>query len=308
MNKNKIIKFIKKNLPFFIVFIIVFLVTRKIQISNDDLFFKEQLRDENIFSYIVRRYMNWSSRGLIEILLIYVSKLNIIVWKIFNAAFVSIICVAISEIFNKDKKALINWIISLLVLIYPLSDMNSAGPIATTANYLWPLMFFLLSMIPIKKFVIDNEKIKWYELIICIPSILFSVNVEQTCCLSFGFSFVALLYLIKNKKINKKSWYTLLVLFCSIVSLIIIKLSPGNSSRFIQEIGTWYPEYSNYGILKKLYLGIVPTFAILIQNKIIITLLSFYLMIAILKLVIYTYNMPIKRFFITIFSKGYIFI
>lgn len=80
-----------------------------------------------------------------------------------------------------------------------------------------------------------------------------------------------LLYLIntvhKKKKISK---YNVFCIIIALASLIFILTCPGNDIRLNSEIKNWYPEFSKYGLLEKLYLGIVPTLNIFISNKIVL--------------------------------------
>jgi len=54
--------------------------------------------------------------------------------------------------------------------------------------------------------------------------------------------------------------------------LIFIFTCPGNELRVAAETAKWYPEFANFGLMQKLYLGLVPTFGLLFEEKIIFPL------------------------------------
>ena len=59
--------------------------------------------------------------------------------------------------------------------------------------------------------------------------------------------------------------------------LIFIATCPGNHMRTISETATWYPDYANFSILPKIYLGVIPTFSVIMNNGVIITLTTLLL-------------------------------
>lgn len=54
------------------------------------------------------------------------------------------------------------WLVCAFMLLYPFSDMVSAGWIATTVNYLWPLLGLLYIALLLQKLA-QKGHVHWYE-------------------------------------------------------------------------------------------------------------------------------------------------
>lgn len=249
-------KRIKKYLPFIIFFLISLFLHFIIKLNTgDDIWFSNVLNKQSIFEYLSFRYYNWTSRLIIETALVYLSR-NIFLWRILDSIVFALIPISISILFNKKKEFKLDIIIILLTLLFPFNEMNSAGFISTTLNYLWPLSFGLISLIPISK-ICYEKNFKWYEFLLYIPAFIYACNAEQMCAIIFSLYFIFTIYnLYKTKKLSK---ICVLFLIISFMSLLFIILTPGNASRNAIELSTWYPDYKTLSIIDKITLGIIPT-------------------------------------------------
>ena len=63
-------------------------------------------------------------------------------------------------------------------MLYPIMDMASAGWIATTLNYFWPLVLGTYSFVAIDK-VIAGKHVKFYEIVLSIVAAVIAIDVEQ---------------------------------------------------------------------------------------------------------------------------------
>ena len=245
MKKNKYI-------PFIILFAFIFIFLMCMDTNfGDDLWFKEMTKMD-YFKYISSRYNDWSSRILIETMLLKLLQMPKVIWCFLSALMMSFSGLAIAKMFTKfDLKS--NCLVAVLVSLYPITNMSDTGWYATSINYLYPLAFCLFALIPIKK-INANEKIKKYMYPIYSLITIIACNQEIVCALLFGFYSVFLLYFIKTKKNNK---YMYIQLGLILLSLIFILTCPGNSVRTASEIKTWYPEFNQLSIFTKLFLCIV---------------------------------------------------
>ena len=239
----------------FLEAILFFLVN---PIYRDDLIFSQVLNDgKTIFEVISHRYNTWSSRSIIEIVLIFVAYKPKILWQILQVFFMWLMAYSISRIFiKKENKKIGNYIICTLLLTYPMFNFAAAGWEATTINYIWPLSLALFSFISIKK-TFNNEKIKIFEYILYILAIIFACNMEQMCFIVFGvYLFYGIKYYINNKKISK---FMLVQIVISILSLVFIFSCNGNYIRQQSELKHYldYPTLSN---LDKISLCFTSTF------------------------------------------------
>lgn len=248
----------KKCFPFLVLFTVMFICHMLFKINwGDDTWFKTAL-DNGIFNYISNRYNTWSSRIIIEIIMIYLLQLPSFIWGLLDSAIITLIAYSITKLFSIKN----NWLSVILVCIYPLYEMCGAGWYATTLNYLWPLAFGLISLFPIKN-AIDGKKENKYMYPIYLFSTLFACNQEQMCAIIFCFYIILLIYLYKNKKINKLILFQFILSF---ISLIFILTCPGNDLRNVSEIQSWYPNYEYFGLIAKIFLGIVTTFIYSVYN------------------------------------------
>ena len=69
------------------------------------------------------------------------------------------------------------------------------------------------------------------------------------------------------------------ILFFSALVLLFHATCPGNASRLIQEIATFYPSYKNFSVIDKLTLGVLSTFSYILIYKEIIVLAFLIIML-----------------------------
>lgn len=256
-------------LPFVFMFFFILFLHFYMKFGGDDIWFSKQISSLTHGNYICSRYNIWSSRIIIESILIIITKLNINVWRVIDSfMYVAATFIAI-KLVNRNNKKIINYIGCLIFMLYPYFDLSSAGWGATTTNYLWCFSLGMISFLPLINNYQDNSNSKTLYLI-SILGLFYATNQEQMCAIILGFNILYLINtLLKKEKISK---YNIICLLISIASLIFIMTCPGNTIRTQKEIKKWFPEFSKYGILQKLYLGIVSTANIIISNKIVLFL------------------------------------
>lgn len=257
--KKQTISIIKSEyFPFIVLTIFLLFVHTCIHVmehGGDDAYFQAILKENNIFDWLTYRYNNWSSRLVIEFFLVIIAG-HTILWKFLNVAIMLLGVFSISKMFYNKKFKITNWVICALFLCLPISLYNSAGWIATTMNYSWVLCLGLFSMIPIKK-IIYKEKICWYEYVLYFLAMIYATNLEQMCVILLAVYFVFNCYVFYlNRKLN---WFLLLSFIINFFSLIFILTCPGNALRKISEIGTWFPDYDNVSLFRKIEMGYSST-------------------------------------------------
>ena len=184
MSKNN-----KKKFYIIILFLIVILAYHFLlrEYTGD---FKEmfsQLMDKDTLGDALRkRYETWSSRVFIEAPLILLAHNNaVLLWKVCNI-FVWL-ALALSLMYLTHYKN-ITMLIGL-ILMYPVTDMASAGWIATYINYLWSLTAGCISVIALDKMYYD-KKIYFPEAVMYLLLELFATNFE-----TFGVMYVCIMFL-----------------------------------------------------------------------------------------------------------------
>ncbi len=229
----------------------------------DDKTFLESVTGTTIFSYVGPRYFTWTSRFIIEYVLCGVLKISKYLWILLEAVMVALAGYSISRIFVKDNKKENNIMLLFMILVYPITIMNSAGWAATTINYMWPLATCLFALIPIRK-IWDGEKIKFFEYPLYVLALIFAGNQEQTCAILCGtYILFTILMIIKNKKIHP---FMIIQTILIIASIIFILTCPGNYVRNSEEIVDLFQDFEMLTFLDKLSLGFTSTMGVIIKQ------------------------------------------
>lgn len=260
-----------------IIFLIILIPHLFMKYHMDDIAYSHFLDRFNYIEFLKYRYFNRSSRLIIETVAIFLLRLDIKVWGVLNSLIYTFLIYLINKLVNKENDLFIIVFIACIFLLYPYHDISQVGWADTSLIYIWTFVFGLVSIIPLYNFD-KNKKTKKWHYILFIPFIMYSINQEQMCALVLGFNILFLIYhLLKDKSISKYNFFCIVI---SIISVIFIIISPGNNYRFISSTYSVYLGYSKLNIFEKLYLGIVPTINILLQNKIIIFIFFILLSIA----------------------------
>ena len=269
-------KFVKDYYPFILFFVLMFVLHLIMGLNGDDVKYIKVLSNQNLFDFLQHRYEFWSSRLVIESIMVVLVRQNMILWKVFDSVLYTIGVYYLIKLINHKNSKHIALLGVLLFLMYPFHEMATAGWIATTLNYLWCFSFAMISTIPL----INNlygKKTSVLVYVISILSLLYAINQEQCCFIIFALHFAFLANsLIKKEKIDK---YNLFVVLLSFAGLVYIFTCPGNFARFEIEAGYWYPDFIHYGIMEKLYLCVIPTVSLFLEQKIIFPL--FYLILTV---------------------------
>lgn len=226
----------------------------------DDLWFINNYTG-NPLSFAYMRYMQWSSRFLIEMVLVFIASLPLIVWKVLDTLMIVLLFYSGNKLLNiKNRKILIFEI--FLIMILPWKVFGETGWIATTLNYTWPITlgFYGFS-------ILLEEKTNFLKQIISFFCIIFACNQEQMCCVMLAFIIICFCIRTFQKKNNKA--FLIPFIICILMGVLHI-ICPGNSMRQISEMQTWYPAYQNFDVLDKISIGIISTVtAILFDFRII---------------------------------------
>ncbi len=245
---------------FLLEFLLMIFVTPN---KYDDAIFLENIHGKTILSYVAPRYFTWTSRFLIEYILCLVLKISKYLWILIECLMVTLAGYSLSKLFIKENKKENILMLVFMILIYPITIMNSAGWAATTVNYMWPLATGLFALIPIRK-IWDGEKIKVWQYPLYIIALIFSANAEQTCAILFGtYLLFAILMIIKNKKIHP---FMVIQIILLIASLIFILTCPGNNARTIKESEQVFKDFEMLTLLDRIGLGFTSTMGLIVKN------------------------------------------
>ena len=167
----------KSYLPFFLVAAVsvIWHAILTVAVGDDLVYFKTLLDGRSLFEILLHRYRTWSSRLAIEAVLIPIVHCTWL-WRILDTVILASIPVLLDKLLDADER--MRWYIAAFVLLYPFSDMMSAGWISTTTNYLWPLWCILFLGVLIKR-AMHGGQLRWYEGISGIIACIYASREEQ---------------------------------------------------------------------------------------------------------------------------------
>ena len=248
--------------PLIVFTIILALIHVLMQKHGDDITFSSMCNNTNFLNCIILRYQEWTSRIIIEgILIIFANYLPMFIWKIASIGMCYLLVYSISELFIEKNKRNLNTILCICLLTI-ITLLRETGWMATINNYLWVAATGLYAIIPLKK-IIKQEKISKIQNILYILAIIYACNQEQMAGILFIVYTCVLAYLIKHK--NTKP-ITIILYGIIILSLILVITCPGNISRNIQEEQRWYPGFSNLSLLTKVENGVTSMMDYVVQS------------------------------------------
>lgn len=229
--------------------------------GGDDYYFMTCLQDTGFGAFMVKRWYGWSSRLVIEGLLVLVLQLPIFVWKILDIL-VSIViagllwgffCRSYRKGGSRSEVPFTAFLFFLcLLLSYDFREMNSAGYMTTTINYWWPLAALLTAALPLYlRYQEGSCRRFWY--ILGALAAVFAINQEQICVMSL----LACLYLLLTDKLcgRRTTPYLYLLLTLSVFFALCVVLCPGNAARKASNIEFWFPAYAGFDLKQKVLLG-----------------------------------------------------
>lgn len=201
--------------------------------------------------FLKSRYFTWSSRWCVEALLVFLSK-NFILFKLINIFLLCSFPFVFGLLFTSMKYKI--WSFVLLVSLYNIAEMNSAGWAATMCNYYYVAYAGVLAI-----YLQIRENLNIFLWLLLLVLLVFCCSQEQC----------AVIMLVVSAGIFWKMKHKSALFSCAIaaISLLAFLGAPGNYNRLAREITTWLPEFSQYSFFYKAYLGYISTICYYIFQK-----------------------------------------
>ena len=134
---------------------------------GDDTVYRNILQNRSLWDFLKERYHIWSSRVLIEAVMIPFSAWNVWAWRIADSLMAVVLVWITTDLFGVfvDKwKAQLLFFLTLCIV--PAAVWSNAGWITTTVNYLWAMALGLVAMRPLKHWF-RGEKCARFEYVVC---------------------------------------------------------------------------------------------------------------------------------------------
>lgn len=197
-------------------------------------------------------YFSWSSRTLVNFVMYQMEVHGKYLFAIVTGLFFFVMLMSVSAFINDRQLFKFDVSIGVALMTVPLVYYSTAGWIATTTTYLYPICAATYALTALKM----KKKAIWQEILLCLATLYAANNEQVLIVLLFIFSAFSLSQVCANHRLN-----TLIVVqdILLIVSLLWFLLSPGNKQRGIEEIPRWLPEFKNMNLFNKLDMGFMTT-------------------------------------------------
>lgn len=265
MNFKKYVKYI----PFLIFLIILLCYHWKLAVVTADyptfqtIVSKHPLLSLTKNGFLSYRYATWSSRSLIEFNVGVLVSVPTEIWRILDSVIFAAIAVLLSKLLanNNESPFFYNCLACLFVGLFILTFskiLESAGWLATTTNYIWPICFILIHFYLLKEFIFKNKDISKFKrtiiYLILIITLLEAISSEQLLVMVGGaYLFIIVYCLYKKIEIPKLIYlFIIIILF----NFIYDFCCPGNINRVKVVTKLGFPDYANFNIINKLDVGI----------------------------------------------------
>lgn len=223
---------------------------------GDDMVYIQAWNEKPLDTFLKDRYEWWSSRIIIEAVMMPLVASNPWIWRFLNILMVLLLVWNAADLFGIKDKMQAQILFFILMWSIPISSINSAGWITTTTNYLWVMILGLVAMRPLKHWLLKEKLFPW-EFIVCPVCIIYAANMEQMGAILLGCYLLFGCYLLIVQKKLSPLFYIQLILI--VLSLYSIFASPGNAYRNQYEAERCFPEFLNLNILEKLLMGFLET-------------------------------------------------
>lgn len=265
MNFKKYVKYI----PFLIFLIILLCYHWKLAVVTADyptfqtIVSKHPLLSLTKNGFLSYRYATWSSRSLIEFNVGVLVSVPTEIWRILDSVIFAAIAVLLSKLLanNNESPFFYNCLACLFVGLFIITFskiLESAGWLATTTNYIWPICFILIHFYLLKEFIFKNKDISKFKrsiiYLILIITLLEAISSEQLLVMVGGAYLFTIVYCLYKKIEIPKLIYLFIIII--LFNFIYDFCCPGNINRVKVVTKLGFPDYANFNIINKLDVGI----------------------------------------------------
>ena len=265
MNFKKYVKYT----PFLIFLIILLCYHWKLAVVTADyptfqtIVSKHPLLSLTKNGFLSYRYATWSSRSLIEFNVGVLVSVPTEIWRILDSVIFAAIAVLLSKLLtnNNESPFFYNCLACLFVGLFIITFskiLESAGWLATTTNYIWPICFILIHFYLLKEFIFKNKDISKFKraiiYLILIITLLEAISSEQLLVMVCGAYLFTIVYCLYKKIEIPKLIYLFIIII--LFNFIYDFCCPGNINRVKVVTKLGFPDYANFNIINKLDVGI----------------------------------------------------
>ena len=243
-------------------FLLMFLYHLPMGYVSDDAVVQPTIENQTLLERFLYLYRT-NGRIFTDTLTNLFYRMPMMVWKIFDSCIYVAIAYLIVSLFTKNQFSDVAVTCSLIAL-YPINYLMSAGYIATSANYVYPILSILIILLPIVKPVSkDRPVLRILQHFAAVASVLYATNHDQTALvLILGLLAYSIYVIVTHSDTQTRN--TVIAYFAlSVVSYLFMYIMPGHINRMNADVsGDGYPpNYVNWSIWQKIYVGYTSTVA-----------------------------------------------
>lgn len=270
--------FIKRNYLFIIFVLGVFVLHLSMNATADDIQRIDTFRDmslKDVWAYTLNKCNTVSHRYITYFIvntMLYIRH-GFFLWRVLDTIVIFMLLKTISYLFISNKN--VDKLLLLLVAMYPIKDMVTAGPLSTTVGYLWPLAFGMLAFAILKKQ--STDRLHFLEVPLFLFGVLYGADQEQMCIAQILIYAYILIKSIWQKKIN------ILAIVGMVISVAycLLHVSLGHSVRTEFEVSAFFPDFYTLSFVDKVEMAFSSTMDRLIYDYGIFFVLSLVLLIGV---------------------------
>ncbi|MGN0894726.1 MAG: hypothetical protein ACI4ND_06995 [Succinivibrio sp.] len=247
------------------------------QMSGDDLsFFKNQIIS---FSFIEHRFLTWTSRFIVDTAAVFFCQ-HVFLFKLIFVVLIALVFLLKLSLYIKanfkQKYGSFELVMfsALITTLYPYYALHSAGFVDTSVIFAFPFIMMFVASYLLFTDVQDRVQKSFASSACTYFSFIISSVIACNNEMSMLFLLVCSIYKIRSIKGK-------ILFFIAVASFLYTVFCPGNQARIVSNIDYYLPEFVNFTVFEKLYIGVTKTlFQILYINKVpFIILLSLLVLI-----------------------------
>ncbi len=244
-------------MPFVALFVVILAIHFNMTVGlADDAIYAAVLGEKSLWEFSKTNYYTWSSRQLIEGVLIYIIHYPLL-WRVLDSLMITLTARWIYRATGpSDRGNAPGWIICALCAMYPMAHLISAGWVVTTLNYIWPLALGMYNISLVFRLT-RAERVRAWEYPLGLLATLFAANMEQMAVGLFIIDGVLLGWNLVRKK--KASAFLYGAFAIVLIDILYSRTCPGAAERLINETNGWFPEFGAVPLWRKLEMGFSST-------------------------------------------------
>jgi len=225
-----------------------------LQAVRDDQFFLHALDNASLIDWLKHRYATWSGRVSLDALMVVTIGIEWF-WRLAIPGSLLLLALSIARL-TMNEITVFNAAAALLLIALIPAGINNEAVYWVTGfyNYLLPVSLAAYTF----SVMSDKEAPNVEKLIAGLFVFIFSYH-EQVFAVFFVAAAISLLFDFRRFK--------LVVLLVATLNAAVLFMAPGNHVRSVDETWAWYPQFQEYGLLEKVFLGFDKLYQLLVMKN-----------------------------------------